>query len=453
MSQSQSGAARVPAVLLQYWWVVAVAALLGGALAFGYSATKTPIYHSTASIYFSMRSASSGSDINQGSAYTQNQMLSFARLATSAAVLTPVQADLSDEGINLTSSDLRRVVSVTIPQNTVVLNITAASNDPGYAADISNSVAGHLTEVVYDIAPKDDRGESTVEATVIEPGAAPRFQSSPNKSQDSVLGLIAGALAAVLGLSAWALLDRRVRSSIALAEVSDLPLLGLVPRRRGGWQGAAMLVSPNGSAAESYRQVRSGLRFAAVERRIGVLAVTSSVAGEGKTTASVNLALAYAEMGQRVILIDADLRRPTVANVLGLENAFGLASILVDSAQVQDAVITTATGLDVLTAGEEAPNPAQLLASHRMKELVESLRPEYDLVVIDTAPLLSVADATIITQYVDSTVVVVNARKTTKVQLERCLVALRGVGANLAGFVLNNVREQKKEKYLYTMDS
>lgn len=453
MSQSQGAAIRVPAVLLQYWWMIVVGALLGGALAFGYSATKTPIYHASASIYFSMRSATSGSDINQGSAYTQNQMLSFARLATSSVVLNSVLEDLSSDGVSLTDIQLRRAVSVTIPQNTVVLDITAASSNPEVAADISNSVAVHLTEVVYDIAPKDDRGESTVEARVIEPGVAPQFQSSPNKSQDAVLGFITGALTAVLALSAWALLDRRVRSSLALAEVSDLPLLGFVPRRRRGWHGAAMLLSPNGSAAEAYRQVRSGLRFAAVEKPIGVLAVTSSVASEGKTTVSVNVALAYVEMGQRVILIDADLRRPNVASMLGLENAVGLASILVDSVRVEDAVIRTASGLDVLTAGELAPNPAQLLASHKMKELVEALRPHYDFIVIDTAPLLSVADATIIAQYADSSVVVVNARKTTKAQLERCLGALRGVGANLAGFVLNNVREQKKEKYLYTMDS
>lgn len=453
MSQSQNAAARIPSVLLQYWWTIVIAALLGGALAFGYSSTKTPIFQSTASIYFSMRSASSGSDINQGSAYTQNQMLSFARLATSSVVLDAVVDDLESQDVDLSETQLRRAVSVSIPQNTVVLNISAASSDPDDAARIANSVAENSTEVVYEIAPKDDRGESTVEATVIEPAKAAEFQTSPNKSQDAVLGAIIGALSAVLALSVWAIADRRVRSAAALAGVSDLPLLGTVPRRRGGWQGAALLVSPNGSAAEAYRQVRSGLRFAAVERPIDVLAVTSSIAGEGKTTASVNLALAYVEMGQRVILVDADLRRPNVARVLGLENAVGLASVLVDSISVDDAVIHTASGLDVLTAGEHAPNPAQLLASHKMKELVDGLRPHYDLVVIDTAPLLSVADATIIAQYTDSTVIVVNARKTTKGQLERCLASLRGIGVEIAGFILNNVREQKKEKYLYTMES
>ncbi|WP_460798527.1 tyrosine-protein kinase domain-containing protein [Microbacterium sp. GXF0217] len=451
MNSSQNAAARLAGVLLQYWWVVVVAALLGGVAAYGYSATRTPIFHSSASIYFSMRSATSGSDINQGSAYTQNQMLSFASLATSASVLDPVIDDLADDGIDVTSSQLRRALSVTIPQNTVILDITAASADPDVAAQIANAVADNLTDVVLDIAPKDDRGESTVAARVIEPGVPAQFQSSPNKSQDAVLGVVVGAFGALLALSAWALLDRRVRSAAALAEVTDLPVLGMIPRRRTSASGAAFLVSPNGSAAEAFRQIRSALRFSAVEHQIGVLAVTSAIAGEGKTTSSVNIALAFAEMGNRVLLVDADLRRPNVANVLGIENAVGLASVLVDAVTLEEAVISTA-GLDVLTAGEHVPNPAQLLASHKMTELVESLRPRYDFVVIDMAPLLSVADATIISQYVDSTIVVVNTRKTTKAQLERCLTALRGVSANLAGLVLNNVRERKKEKYLYTME-
>lgn len=450
MTQFQSATARVPARLLQYWWVIVLSALLGGALAFGYSSIRTPIFHSEASVYFSMRSATSGSDINQGSAYTQNQMLSFARLATSSVVLDAVSNDLRKGGVALSDAQLRRAVSVSIPQNTVVLDVTGASSDPEVAADLANSVAENLADVVYDIAPKGENGESTVEARVITPASVPQFQTSPNKSQDSVLGIIVGALAAVLVLTAWILMDRRVRSASALAEVSDLPLLGTVPRRPGRAQGVAMLTSPNGAMAESFRHVRSGLKFAAVGRSVDVLAVTSSIASEGKTTVSVNLAAAYAEMGLRVVLVDADLRRPAVADKLGLENAIGLSTVLVDAVDIDTAILPTAAGVDVITAGEHAPNPAQLLASDKMKRIVDDLRSRYDLVVIDTAPLLSVADATIISQYADSTVVVVNTRKTAKGQLERCLQSLSAVGAHLAGFVLNNVREQKKEMYLYT---
>lgn len=376
-------------------------------------------------------------------------------MATSALVLDAVSDELSESGVTLTTSELRRQITVTIPQNTVVLDVTASSADKDLAAEIVNSVAENLTATVYDIAPKDALQESTVEARIIEPGVPAKFQSSPNKSQDAVLGVLSGGLLATLGLTAWTLLDRRVRSMAVLHAVADLPVLGSVPRRKGKGksEGPVFETTPNGAIAEAFRQVRSALKFSAVERQINVLAVTSSIAGEGKSTTSVNLALAFAETGQRVLLVDADLRRPTIADILQLENAVGLSTALVERVTVEDAVFTTAQGIDVLTAGEQAPNPAQLLASRKMQELVHALSEYYDLVIIDTAPVLSVADATIISQYADSMLVVVNARATTKSQLTRSVAALQGVGAELAGFVLNNVREDKKDKYLYSPDS
>ncbi len=138
--------------------------------------------------------------------------------------------------------------------------------------------------------------------------------------------------------------------------------------------------------------------------------------------------------------------------MLGLENAVGLTSVLVESIAVEDAIITTATGLDVLTAGEEAPNPAELLASHDMRVLLEGLRRDYDLVVVDTAPVLSVSDATVISQYVDATVLVVNTRRTGKAEIEQAIAALQSVRANLAGIVLNNVAVSRRDSYYYTSE-
>ncbi|MGV9194818.1 polysaccharide biosynthesis tyrosine autokinase [Microbacterium sp. MC2] len=452
MSHTQTATTRLASAFLQYWWVIIVAGLVGGLLAYGYSSTLTPIYHSTASIYFSMRTASSGSDINQGSAYTQNQMLSFAQLVRSAEVLDSVRDDLSEEGVELTNSELRRMTKVGIPQNTVVLEITAASASNDVAALVANSIAENLTDVVYDIAPKDGAGASTVVARVIDPGVPASFQSSPDKPQNAIVGVLIGGLAAAFGLTVLALLDTRVRSRAALAEVTEIPVLSAVPRQNRKHTGPVMTLRPNGFAAEAYRQLRSALKFSAVEHPIGAIAVTSSVAGEGKTTTAINLALAYVESGHRVLLIDADLRRPMVATVLGLENAVGITSVLVESVGVEEALIHSADNLDVLTAGENAPNPAELLASNRMRLLIEALRSDYDLVVVDTAPVLSVSDATVISQYVDTMVAVVNARKTSKAQVERSISALEAVGANVAGFVLNNVAQSRRDSYYYASE-
>ena len=345
------------------------------------------------------------------------------------------------------------MTSGAIPQNTVVLDITAGSESAEVSAVIANAMAESLSSVVAEIAPEGADGMATVVARVVDPATPAAFQSSPNKTRDAVLGALVGGFAGALGVIIWTLTDTRMRSRDALGSVSDLPLLGSIPRRPGRpARGPELLARPNGQGAEAYRQLRSALKFSAVEHPIDAIAVTSSVAGEGKTTTAVNVALAYVESGQSVLLVDADLRRPRVAHHLGVEGSVGLTTVLVGSIGIDEAVLTHSSGVNVLTAGDEAPNPAQLLASASMRELVGHFREKFDVVIIDTAPLLSVADATIMSQYVDSTIVVVNSRKTRRTQLERCVDALHAVKADLAGFVLNNVRPDKRDGYYYTAD-
>lgn len=445
--KSQVTPGRILGVLLRAWWVLLLAGLLGGLIAFGYSSTLPPIYQSTSSTYFSMRSASSGSDINQGSAYTQSQMLSFAQLAMSAAVLDAVRADLD---VDLTNSQIRNMTTVTIPQNTVILDVTAGSTDPEFAAELANSIAENLAQVVEEISPKDDAGNATVVARVIEPATPAAFQSSPNKQRDAVLGAFAGALLAVLAIIVWTLLDTRVRSEEALRRITDLPVLGSIPRRKDRSRRALVVAEPNSTSAEAYRRVRSSLRFAAVEHDIAAIAVTSSIPGEGKTSTAVNLALTYAEAGLRVLLVDADLRRPMVAETLGLENAVGLTTMLVGAVEFEEARLPWGdSSLSVLPAGEVPPNPAELLASARMSELLRELRDKFDVMVVDTAPLLSVSDATIIAQSVDTTIVVADVSKVHLAQLARSLEALDRARAQVAGVLFSRVKRQRGDDYNY----
>lgn len=439
---------RIFGVLLRAWWILALAGVLGGALAFAYSSTIAPVYQSTASTWFSMRSGTSGSDINQGSAYTQNQMLSFAQLAMSARVLDEVREDLELD--DMTNSQIRNMTSVTIPQNTVILDITAASTRPPFAAELANSIAQNLATVVDEIAPKDEAGTTTIVAEVIEPAIPAVFQSSPNKQRDAALGAFAGVLLAALALAIWALLDTRVRSEEVLRRLTDLPVLGAIPQRKDKSRRPIVVSEPNGTSAEAYRRLRTSLRFAAVEHDIAAIAVTSSIPGEGKTSTAVNLALTYAEAGHRVLLVDADLRRPMVADTLGVENAVGLTTMLVGAVDFEEARLPWGeTSFWVLPAGEVPPNPAELLASARMSELLRELRAECDIMIVDTAPLLSVSDAAIIAQYVDTTIVVADVTKIRLAQLSRSLAALQRGRAQVAGILFSRVKRSRGDDYNY----
>lgn len=443
--------ARALGVLRKRWWIVLIATILGGVGAFVASSAVAPIYHSSASLYFSLRTASSGSDINQGSAYTQAQMLSFARLATSSVVLDPVVDELDGE---LTPTQLRRMMSVTIPQNTVILDIRVGSTDPDRAALIANTVADSLIEAVDEVAPETAEGDATVTARSIDPATPAAFQTSPNKQQNAVVGAILGFLAASVALVLAAALDTRVRSESSLKTITELPLLGSIEQTAPSADPRPVAIrQPNGSAAEAFRHVRSGLRFASASHQTRSLAITSSVPAEGKTWIAANLAFVLAETGRRVLLIDADLRKPRVADSFGIVGAVGLTTVLIDAIPLRSAVQPwLRSTLEILPAGAVPPNPAELLASDRMKELIQEVADEYELVVIDTAPVQIVADAMVIAQQVDSVLVVADITRVRRAQLASTFEALERTGAHVSGVVLNRVKPRARDDYYYVHD-
>jgi polysaccharide biosynthesis transport protein len=177
--------------------------------------------------------------------------------------------------------------------------------------------------------------------------------------------------------------------------------------------------------------------------------VTSSLSAEGKSTVAANLAVSLAETGAAVLLVDADLRRPAVAGILGIEGGVGLTTLLAGQAEVDHVVQNWGPdGLQVLPSGPVPPNPAELLSSPAMRRLVSDLRTAYDYVVIDTTPVIPVADASVLSRIVDGVIVVANARRVRRGQLVQCLGDLAQVSANVLGVVLNQVRRDE-EAYTY----
>jgi capsular exopolysaccharide synthesis family protein len=208
-----------------------------------------------------------------------------------------------------------------------------------------------------------------------------------------------------------------------------------------------VVAAPHSPQAEAYRQLRTNLQFlqvggAAADDAPGgrVLTVSSSVAGEGKSTTAANLAVALAETSARVLLVDADLRRPALAGFLGLEGAVGLTTVLLGQAERGDVVQEWGTaGLQVLPSGPLPPNPTELLGSPAMRRLLDELRAEYDYVVLDSAPLLPVADGAVLAAQVDGTVLLANVTKVRRHQVTEALTTLGRVDAPVLGLVLNQV--------------
>ncbi|MFF9565062.1 polysaccharide biosynthesis tyrosine autokinase [Leifsonia sp. NPDC014704] len=431
----------------RFWYVVVIATIAGAMLGFGLSQLAVKSYTATSGLYFSLNFGGSANDLSQGSTYTQNQMLSFAQLAESPVVLSPVvdQLDLA-----ITPSQLADSISVSTPQNTVILELAVTDTSPRQAADIANAVAASLSSTVEQIAPKTAQGAATVSVRVIEHAAVPKFASSPNTRLNVLSGLLLGLIAGALIVVLRATFDTGVHNAETATEVAKAPLVGSIQRERNK-DGVPVLVSaPLSNAAEAYRQLRSNLEFVTLGSPTRSFVITSSIPSEGKSLISSNLALALSETGQRVLLIDADLRRPAIAGYTSLSGNAGLTSVLAGRAEFDDVVQRWGAGdLDVLAAGPIPPNPSELLSSRAMSDLLERLRARYDVIVIDTAPLGSVADASILARQVDGALVVVDRTRVRKQQLAQTVDSLQKSGAAVLGIVLNRVASGKERNAYY----
>ncbi|MDX6313415.1 MAG: tyrosine-protein kinase, partial [Streptomyces sp.] len=266
-------------------------------------------------------------------------------------------------------------------------------------------------------------------------------------------GLALGAGCAVLRES----LDTSVRTSQALAalmaKAGGPPVLGsIVHDSRNARHLVAARDDIHGLRAEGFRQLRTNLRFVDVDRAPKVIAVTSALPGEGKTSVAVNLAAAMAEAGAKVCLVETDLRRPTVARTLGLVGDAGLTSCLIGQAHVQQ-VLQSAGTFTVLTSGAVPPNPAELLGSEQFRTVLATLSEEFDHIVIDTSPVLPVADTSAMAPVVDGYVLVVRAARTSRTQVTAALDTLRRGGTPVLGTIFNMAPHKGEEGaygYAYT---
>ncbi len=210
------------------------------------------------------------------------------------------------------------------------------------------------------------------------------------------------------------------------------------------------LTNPKSPIAEQFRTIRTNIQFSSVDEALQTIIVTSSGPGEGKSTNTANLAVVFAQQGKRVLLIDADLRKPTVHYTFRTENHVGLSNVLTRQLTLEEAISTTAQEkLWVLSSGPIPPNPSELLGSKNMQVLLEQAKEEYDVIVIDTPPVLAVTDAQILANLADGVVLVVSSGKTERDSAKKAKELLESAKAKILGVVLNNKKAEESHYYYY----
>ncbi|MEY9954276.1 polysaccharide biosynthesis tyrosine autokinase [Leifsonia sp. EB34] len=427
------------------WITIVALTLIGGALGFAISSQITPIYRSSSSVFISARQGDNTSELLQGSTFAQNVVQSYAALATTDSVLRPAMDAVGYTGnIGAFSSK----ITADTPINTVIINISADDPDPAMAQKIAGAVTTSLSRAISAIAPVTTSHQPAITTSVIAPATLPKVPISPNRTLAIILGAGAGLALGLIYAVTRQLLDTRVRTSQDIQNVAELPVLGRIPRGRRRTDPLAVLASPASAEAEAYRGLVSNLEFADLDRSIRVVVVSSPSVDDGKSTVSINLALAMAERVGRVLLVDADLRRPSVAGLCQIEGSVGLTSVLVGRASLSEAVQQWgAPNLDVLASGTIPSNPSQLLSSTAFSDLVRTMAAEYDFVVFDSVPLLTVTDTLPLARLTDGALITVRYNGTHRHDLQLALESLQRVNAPVLGAVLNFVPAAPRSPY------
>lgn len=437
-------------LLRRRWRLIAVCALVSLAAAVGVTLTSTKEYTAKAQLFVSAQDSSGGgiSTAYTGNLFTQQRVKSYVSVITSMRTAGLVRADL---GLPETPEQIAGKITASAPLDTVLLNVSVKDPDPVRARDIANSVGKVFPGLVDQIEQPSAGGASPVRVSLVQPAVTPEAPTSPRPKLNLALGLLVGLAAGVGASVLRETLDTSIKGPDEAHDLVGAPVLGAIgydpeaPRKP-----LVVVTEPSSVRSEAFRQLRTNLQFVDIEHPLRSVVVTSSVPGEGKSTTTCNLAVTLSQAGLKVILVEGDLRRPRLADYMGVEGAVGLTSVLLGRSTLDDTLQPWGDGsLHVLASGPLPPNPSELLGSQGMQDLLRELERRADIILIDAPPLLPVTDAAILGTLTSGLVMLVRSNVTRREQLARAVATVHAVGATLLGSVLNMVPTKGPDAYSY----
>jgi len=290
---------------------------------------------------------------------------------------------------------------------------------------------------------------------IVDRAQVPIYPIKPDKKRSLMLAAVVGLFLGVGLAFLLEYLDNTVKLPDDIRDRFKIPYLGPVPafprESEDGHHGDLVILhSPKSSASESFRGVRTGIVFSSADSAPQSILVTSAGPAEGKTLCAANIAVTMAQAESRVLLIDCDMRKPRVHKVFDIQRAVGISSVLVGKEQIGSAIVPSGVeNLDILPVGPLPPNPAEIVGSKHMKQLVDSLRRHYGRIIIDSPPVTAVTDAQVLSRIVDGVVLVIRAGDTPRPIVENGLSQLRAVNARILGAILNGIKMGRDSYYYY----
>ncbi|MDP2773909.1 MAG: polysaccharide biosynthesis tyrosine autokinase [Nocardioides sp.] len=442
--------------LKDYWqtirrrWKLIVVVFLACVAAAGFVTWQaTPLYSSSARIFVST-TPSDTSDALAGNTFATQRAASYVDLVGTRKLAESVANDLGGASAN-DPQDLRDAISAEVVPETVNIIVTATDPDPVQARDIAQAYAEAMSDLVADLETPQGKNNALITASIVDNAQVTSSPVSPQPVRNIGLGAVLGLLLGI-GLAVMReLMDTTLKSAEDIGHVTAAPLLGHINRDPAAVKKLPVTALAEATPwAEAFRVLRTNMQYVDVDNERRVFVVSSSLPGEGKTTTAVNLAITLAMTGDRVALVECDLRRPLIARRLGLDGAVGTTSVLIGKVTLEDALQThEGTDLEVLACGPMPPNPSELLQSQAMGLLIKDLRERFDIVILDAPPLLPVTDAALLSAQADGMLAVVRHGKTTKDQLGHALERVEQVDAKCVGVVVNLAPAKKSRGYGY----
>lgn len=434
-------------VLRQRRVPVLVAVLIGLVGAGALFVARPPLYTAGLTLYVSSQAGETANAAYQGSLLSQQRVTSYLEIVTGTRVSREVATRL---GLDQTPEQLAAQITASSKLDSVLIDVAVTDPSPERAARIADTVGEVVIGVVDELErPTAAGGVAPVAVRVVQPATEPAAPSSTSLPVMLALGLLGGLVAGVGAALVLDALDTSITSPEQLRAAAGAANLGTIAHDpKVPTRPLTLHEDPQSPRAEAFRQLRTNLQFVDVDNPRKVIVVTSPLPAEGKTTTVANLAIAVAAAGSRVVVIEADLRRPKVADLLGLERSVGLTSVVSGRMGLEQALQPWAGGrFDVLASGPLPPDPSELLASKQMQALLADLRESYDLVLIDTPPLLPVTDAAAVAPATDGAVLVCRFKETTRTEVESAVAALGAVSARLLGTVFTMVPRSGPRAY------
>lgn len=340
---------------------------------------------------------------------------------------------------------------------TITRKIANAGDNSGAIDGLKATLAAYQA-TYQQLLTSQEQFRATRDATlngisIYAPASVPVNPVAPHPARMALTVFAAAILVLGALVYIWGYLDDHPRTPEEIEELAGAPILGTIQQFNfPGGEKLAVVAQPRSVVAEAYRLVRTNLQFANVDTPPRIIAITSPTPAEGKSTTASNLAHTLAESGRRVVVVDADLRRPSIHTIFGLERSkAGLTSMLVSRDQLNGhgQVQTRLPALQLIPSGPLPPNPVDLLQSERMRNVITHLTDEHDMVVIDTPPILSVADASIVATMADGVVLVVDPGQSTRREIRKSVETIQSVGGTLLGVVINKLSAHSSPQYYY----